>query len=131
MLEGRGIVTAHVDGEPLIGPVDFGVVAAPLHLDAGWHRIDLDLEPREVTVPEYRGYRPPPATKVGWSFTQPYTREPVAVWGGKVMHPDYKGAPGPRRFRRRFQVPERATLIIRAAGSGDVELDAPTVLEPG
>lgn len=132
VVEGKAaVVTAHVDGQAVAGPVDLGVLSAPVHLDAGWHRVDLDVQARDVIVPAYRGYCPPPATKLGWAFTQPYARDALAVWGGKVMHPDYRGAPGPRRFRRRITVPERAAVTVRSAGSGDVTFEMPQVLEPG
>lgn len=131
VVEGAGVVSVQLDGEDLIGPVDAGIVAAPVHLTAGWHEVAVTIEPRTATWKQEAGYRKPPRTRLAWAFTEPYRRTPVSLWGGRMMHPEYKGEQRARRFRRRIVVPEPAEIDATVHASATHSLELPDVLEPG
>ncbi|HET7568156.1 MAG TPA: hypothetical protein VFJ91_09215 [Gaiellaceae bacterium] len=131
VVEGHGVLTVHLDGERLIGPVEGGVLSIPVRLAAGWHEVRIDAEPRAPVPSPAVIYRPPPRTKLGWGLTEPYRRAPSAVWTWQVIHPDYKGDPGPRRFRRLVRVSEPTRLRVDLRASGPLEVDAPELLDPG
>jgi hypothetical protein len=131
VVEGGGVYTVRLDGELLIGPVEGGLLTVPVQLTAGWHELELAITHRGPSRSRLSGYRPAPRTKVGWAFTEPYQRAPIGIWGGIVLHPDYKGSPGTKRFRRRVVVPEQAKVVSSFTASGDVTCALPDVLEPG
>jgi hypothetical protein len=131
VVEGAGIVTVSLDGEKLIGPVECGVLSVPVRLEPGWHEIAIEAAPRTPAPSPSMVYRPKPSTRLGWGFTAPYRRSPSGIWTWRVIHPDYKGDPGPRRFRRRFVVSETTRVRHDFRASGALEVDAPDVVEPG
>ena len=132
VVEARGTVAVTLDGEQVLGEVDAGIVTIPLSLEAGWHRLDLDLRPRDVAENPHRHYRPRPRTTASWALMPPYRRDVGGIWGGPFVHPDHKGSPGPRRFRRRLLVPEAATVTVeRLDASGEITFDVPQRLDAG
>ena len=131
VIEGEGVLTVWLDGAELLGPVEGGVLSIPVHVDAGWHEVRIDVVPRHGVAGDLAGYRALPQTRLAWAFMDPYRRPALALWGGPVMHPDYKGAQNGRRFRRRVLVPERARCEVAWSSEGPVSIDAPEVLEPG
>jgi len=133
VVEGAGVLTVSLDGATLIGPVEGGVLAVPVRLDAGWHEVVIDVEPRRALGGHLEGYRALPRTRLAWSFTEPYRRSPLGIWGGQVMHPDYKGSQEGRLFRRRLVVPERAEVRVAwsAAAPCSFNMADGDALEPG
>jgi len=131
VIEAGGVVTVELDGDTVAGPVDAGIVAIPVHVTAGWHEVAVSIAGRSVAPSPLDDYMTGPRARVAWAFTEPYRRDPVSIWGAPVVHPDYKGSPGPRRFRRRLSVPQRATVAVTAAASGEVQWNIGTVLESG
>jgi hypothetical protein len=131
VLEGGAVVTVWLDGEHLAGPIDNGVLAIPVHLRAGWHEVAVDVRPRHATHLGYRGYRKPPPTCMTWCFTEPYRREPDSIWGGRMVHPDYRGAPQARRFRRHIALSEPAEVEVWSHATGAVTFDVPAHLDAG
>ena len=131
VVEGAGIVTVSLDGRPLIGPVECGVLSIPVHLEPGWHEVEIEVRPRTPTPSPSMVYRPKPSTRLGWGFTQPYRRSPSGIWTWRVIHPDYKGDPGPRRFRRTVVVAEPTRVRYELRASGELEIHGPELLEPG
>ena len=131
VVEGGGVLTVWLDGERCAGPVEGGVLSIPVSLAAGWHELRVDLHPRHASHLAYRGYITPPPPRLTWAFMEPYVREAVSIWGGRMVHPDYRGAAGPRRFRRRLVLDEPATVRSWVAASGMVTLDVPEQLPAG
>lgn len=129
VVEGNGVVDVDLDGRPLAEGVEAGLLALPVRLSAGWHEVVLRARPRAVLASGLGGYMAAPRTRLAWVYSAPYRRDPVSIWGGPLIHPDYKGSPGPRRFRRRVVLPEPATVEARVWGSGAVTLDP--ALAPG
>jgi len=131
VVEGAGILTVHLDGERLIGPVEGGVLAIPVRLGAGWHELRIDAEPRSPRLSSAVIYRPAPSTRLGWVLAQPYTRAWRSIWSWQTIHPDYKGDPGPKRFRRLVRVSEPTRVRVEVEASAPYELHAPELLEAG
>lgn len=131
VIEGGGVLTVCLDGRELISGVESGVLALPVTLTAGWHEVRIRAEPRTVHLPDYLGYRHPPRTRLAWSFTEPYTREAQRVWGGPMIHPDYKGAASTRLFRRRLRLPEPARLDVASTAGGPITRLFPDELPAG
>lgn len=131
VVEGGGIVTVSLDGEHLLGPVDCGVLEAPVHLEPGWHEVTIEAAPRTPAPSASMIYRPQPSTRLGWAFTEPYSRSARGIWTWQMIHPDYKGDPGPKRFRRTIVVSEPTRVHVDLRASGDLEVRAPERLEPG
>jgi hypothetical protein len=131
VVEATGIVTVRLDGRHLVGPVEAGVLSVPVHLDAGWHHVEIGLASRLLARPLFSGYRPMPSTRVAWAFTEPYRRPATGGWSGQMWHPDYKGSPGPRRFRRAVHLPEAAAVRVIAHGTGGIESHIPESLPAG
>lgn len=133
VVEGGGILSVSLDGRRLIGPVEGGVLAVPVKLSAGWHEVHIEAEYRGIEIGgPMRGYRwRAPRTRLAWAFTDPYRRDAQAIWGGQMMHPDYKGAQEARRFRRTIVVPERAAVSVTASASAQWTLTLPDILDAG
>jgi hypothetical protein len=131
VVEGGGVLTVWLDGAKLIGPVEGGVLSIPVRVDPGWHEVRIEAQPRHGVAGHLEGYRALPRTRVAWSFMEPYTRPPLGIWGGPVLHPDYKASQTARLFRRRVLVPERAAVTMRCQSGAPITLDVPDVLEPG
>ena len=131
VVEGAGVLTVWLDGTQLIGPVEGGVLSIPVHVSEGWHEVRIDVSPRHGVGGHLEGYRALPRTRLAWAFTEPYQRAPLGIWGGPVMHPDYKGAQDARRFRRRIVVSERAAVGVVWSAPGACTIAVPDVLEPG
>ena len=64
-------------------------------------------------------------------LSEPYAPVPRGIWSWQVVHPDHRGDPGPKRFRRRLRVSEPMRLRCELSSPAELELDAPDVLEPG
>lgn len=131
VVECAGIVTVTIDGDAVAGPVEGGALAVPVELEAGWHEVSIDVRPREVLPTFYSGYWSPPRTKVSWALMDPPAPVPSAVWGGPVVHPDYKGSQTERSFRRRVLLPERAKVRAWSSASGPHTFDVPDELPAG
>jgi hypothetical protein len=131
VVEGSGVITVDLDGERLIGPVECGLVACPVELGAGWHELRIAAEPRTLVRSGAVIYRPPLGTRLGWVLAEPYRYSARGIWGWQVVHPDHRGDPGPKRFRRRIRVSEPMRLHVDLASPAPLEVDAPEVLEPG
>ncbi|MBW3560985.1 MAG: hypothetical protein KY437_00645 [Actinobacteria bacterium] len=131
VVEGEGVLTIWLDGTRLIGPVEGGVVSLPVQLTRGWHEVRIDAEFRGGGERGYQGYTSGPRTRLAWAFTEPYAREVRTIWGGPMVHPDYKGSQIARRFRRRITVPEPAQARCDVVATGPWTVELPEVLEPG
>ncbi|HET7567857.1 MAG TPA: hypothetical protein VFJ91_07695 [Gaiellaceae bacterium] len=131
VVEGSGTVTVHLDGRRLIGPVEGGVLSIPVRLDAGWHEVRIEIEPRAPEQSRAVIYRAKPRTRLGWVLSAPYSRHSRGIWSWKVIHPDHKGDPGPKRFRRLVRVSEPTRLRVELTASSSLEVSAPELLEPG
>jgi hypothetical protein len=131
VVEGGGVLTVWLDGAKLIGPVEGGVLSIPVHVEPGWRQVRIEAQPRQGVAGHLEGYRALPRTRVAWSFMEPYRRPPLGIWGGPVLHPDYKASQTARLFRRRVVVPERATVTMRCQSAAPITLDVPEVLEAG
>jgi hypothetical protein len=131
VVEGAGVLTVWLDGSVLIGPVEGGVLSVPVRVEAGWHEVRIEVTPRHGVAGHLEGYRALPRTRLAWAFTEPYGRAPLGIWGGPVLHPDYKGSQDGRRFRRRVVVSEPAAVEVRWSAAAPVSVAVPDVLEPG
>lgn len=131
VIEGDAILTVSLDGTHLVGPVDSSVLSIPVHLEAGWHEVAIAVVPRPATHLAYRGYSKPPPTALSWCFTEPYRRQPVGIWGGRMVHPDYRGAPQARRFRRRITLSEPATVEVWSQAPAAHGVEVPAHLDAG
>ncbi len=131
VVEGSAVVTVWLDGTLVAGPVDAGVVAVPVSLTAGWHEVCIEATRRTLGPNMLEGWRPGPRVRLTWSFGQPYERPVGGIWGGKPVHPDYKGAPGPMRFRRALSLPRDAMVSVLATAPGGVEHAIPPRLAAG
>jgi hypothetical protein len=131
VVEGGGVLTVWLDGKCLAGPVEGGVLCLPVFVRAGWHEVAIELQPRRPAPQANRGYRALPPPRLSWCFTEPYARDAMSIWGGRMIHPDYRGAAGARRFRRRITLSEPATVTEWTASSGTVALDVPETLPAG
>lgn len=127
VVEGGGVATVSVDGHVLAGPVEVGVLAVPVRLSAGWHEVAIDVAPRTPIRSGIRGYQHAPRTRLAWAVMPGYERDPVAIWGGPMYHPDYKASQGPRRFRRVLVLDSPSQVRIAAEASG--ALDGPTEMD--
>jgi len=131
VIEGDAVITVWLDGTHLAGPLDNGVLAIPVHLDAGWHEVAVEVVPRHAPHLAYRGYSKPPPTALSWCFGEPYRRAPVGIWGGRMVHPDYRGAPQARRFRRRITLSEPAEVEVSSSAAATHHVEVPPHLEAG
>jgi hypothetical protein len=131
VVEGTAIVTVSLDGSHLIGPVDCGLVSVPVHLEPGWHELRIDAQARTLERSDALIYRAEIGTRLGWVLAAPYRYPARGIWSWQLVHPDHKGDPGPRRFRRRLRVAEPMRLRVDLSAPGGVEVSAPELLEPG
>jgi hypothetical protein len=131
VIEGAGVATVSMDQTLLAGPVDLGVIAIPVELTAGWHELVIDLRPRDVEPCPIYGYTHKLRPHAAWVFAEPYSRDPLTIWGGQVAHPDYKTPSAERRFRRRVTLPEPATVRVQAWGAAEITHSVPSELEVG
>lgn len=131
VVEGSGVLTVQLAGEHLVGPVECGVLEVPVRLTRGWHRLTVEARRRAPQRGDVTGLGPGARTRLGWVLGAPYSRPATGIWGGPVVHPDYKGSPGPLRLRRRVVVDRPARLEVELTAAGTVTTDAPEVLPPG
>lgn len=131
VVEGAGVLTVRIDGDHLVGPIEGGVLTVPVQLTCGWHEVEITAEPRTPASNPLAGHRPGPGTRLGWVLGEPYARPATGIWGGPVMHPDYKGSPGPLRLRRTVVVDRTARLEWDLTAAGALTVAAPEVLPPG
>jgi hypothetical protein len=127
VLEGHGIVSVWLDGVALCSETELGVLSVPVQLAAGWHELRVRLEPRVVADSPLAGYIAAARSQLSWVFAEPYRRSPTAIWGGSLIHPDYKAASGPRRFRRRLRLD--APMSVRWEAYADQPVAAVAVPE--
>jgi hypothetical protein len=131
VVEGAGVLTVWLDGDRLVGPCEGGVLSIPVSLRAGWHELAIEVVPRPAAPVPYRGYRPAPRPRLTWALGEPYRRDARSIWGGRMVHPDYRGAAGARRFRRRITLGEPARVRAWADASGPLTLGVPETLDAG
>lgn len=131
MVEGSGILDVWLDGRLLAEGVEGGILQIPVRLAAGWHELSIRARCRSVLPAGNVGYVAPPRTRLAWVFAAPYRHDPTSIWGGTLTHPDYKGSPGARRFRRRVRLPQDARVETQVWGPGRPHVDLPAELPAG
>ena len=102
-----------------IGPVECGVLSIPVRLEAGWHELQIDAEPRAPHLSRRcfhctaRGRARGSAAGVRRA---PTIAPRAPVWSWPMLHPDYKGDPAqdlPRDALRASSQPTRLRVELR------------------